>query len=191
MNRRVLKINKSFLGIIIIIVLGIVFGLVVFGTLFKNSRRQINELEQKINIAEGEVKRKEMMMREVATFKTEQLGMESKTLAFSGYIPYRLDTTEFVKFLQGFSDQFSSEYRLKELKVDIMPLEKVDDSYYRRQFRIYCQGKYQDVIKFFGILQKAKYLLNIEELEIRRNPDIVPLVETDFRISIIQSSPEE
>ncbi len=191
MNKSVLKVNKSFLGIIIIVVLGIVFELVVFGMLFKNIRRQINELEQKINIADGETKRKDMMMKEGTVFKTEQLGIESKTLKFSGYIPYRLDTTEFVKLLQGFSNQFSSDYRLKEMKVEIIPLKEAGGSYYSRQFRIYCQGKYQDVIKFFGILQKAKYLLNIEEVEIKRNPEIVPLVETEFRISIIQSSSEE
>ncbi|MDP8234335.1 MAG: hypothetical protein P9M06_06005 [Candidatus Saelkia tenebricola] len=191
MKKSFLKSNQSFITIIVLVVVGLIFGLVFFGNLFKGGKNQMRELDQKINIANGEMKRKKMMMQEVNSFKKEQLEIESKTLKFSDAIPHSVDTTEFVKLLQGFSDQFSSEYRLKEIRVDIIPLEAIDDGgFYRRQFRIYCQGKYQDMIKFYGILQKAKYLLNMEELELKRNPAIVPLVETDFRISIIQSASE-
>ena len=48
-----------------------------------------------------------------------------------------------------------------------------------------------ELIKFFDILQKAKYLINIEELNLKRNPQLIPYLETDLRISTVQTSGEE
>ncbi len=191
MKKTSFKINKDILVLVCMSTLGVLGVFFLYNKTIKRPQFEIGVLIDKNNIAEGEIRRKEMMQAEQKKFNNEQLDIESKTLKFRELIPYKVDTTEFVRLLENFSEEYFSEYKLRELRVDILPLEKVEDSYYRRQFNISCQGRYVDIIKFFNLLQRAKYILNIEALSIGRNSEVVPLVETNFRISIIQSSGEE
>jgi len=191
MKKLASKANKDFLTVIIYIILGVAAGVTVYYSLVVKTKNAIEEYRNKIEIASGESKRNRAMLEMVTGYNRNKLNIESKTLKFSELMPHKLDTTEFVRLLENFSTEFNSEYGLKNMRIDIIPLEQIKEGYYMRQFRVYCQGRYSDLMSFFDILQKAKYLLNIEELNIRRNPEIIPYLEADFRISIIQTSPEE
>ncbi len=185
------KIDKQLTAILIYALSGIAVAILLYFFLIIKTASNINDYKNRLNIATGESKRKRVMLEAISKFNSSKLEIESKTLKFSEYVPYKLDTTEFVKLLDSFSSEFGSKYGLKDMRIDILPLVKVAEGYYQRQFRIYCQGRYMDLMNFFDILQKAKYLINIEELNIKRNPQLIPYLETDLRISIVQTSEEE
>ncbi|MDD5614159.1 MAG: hypothetical protein PHQ54_03705 [Candidatus Omnitrophica bacterium] len=191
MKKLVPKTNQDFLTVVVYVVLGVIAGVMIYYSLIVKTRNAIEEYRNRIEIASGESKRNRAMLEAVTDYNRNKLNIESKTLKFSDLMPHKLDTTEFVRLLENFSTEFSSEYGLKNMRIDIIPLEQIKEGYYKRQFRVYCQGRYADLMNFFDILQKAKYLLNIEELNVRRNPETIPYLEADFRISIIQTSPEE
>ena len=185
------KVDKQFAMIIGYILLGIFIAMVLFFFLIFKTQYGIKDYRNRVDIASGESKRKRVMLETISEFDKSKLEMEAKTLKFSEYAPYKLDTTEFVELLDSFSSEFSSKYGLKDMRIDILPLVEVTEGIYRRQFRVYCQGRYMELIKFFDILQKAKYLINIEELNLKRNPQLIPYLETDLRISTVQTSGEE
>ncbi|MDP8216978.1 MAG: hypothetical protein P9L98_06690 [Candidatus Kaelpia imicola] len=185
------KIDKQFAVIIFYILLGTIIAAALYFLLVLKTTGNIEDYNSRMDIASGESKRKRMMLQAITEFNETKLEIEAKTLKFSEHIPYKVDTTEFVKLLDSFSSEFSSKYGLKDMRIDILPLTEVEEGYYERQFRIYCQGRYMDLMRFFDILQRVRYLINVEELSIKRNPKIIPYLETDLRITIIQTSEEE
>ncbi len=185
------KIDKQFAAIISYILLEVIITVVLYFILIVKTTSNIDNYKDRIDIASGESKRKRMMLQEISEYNKSKLDIESKTLRFSEYMPYKIDTAEFVKLLDSFSSEFGSKYGLKDMRIDILPLTEIEKGYYERKFNIYCRGRYMDLMKFFDLLQKAKYLINIEELNVKRNPEIIPYLEADLRIALIQASEEE
>lgn len=182
-----LKLKREVLILIIFVFLGAIIGIFFYRTLLSNAKEQIKKTTDKLNIAEGELRRRKMMLAEIGKFKGMQLEIESKTLKFKELVPHTVDTTKILKLLED----LSSEFKFKEMKVDILPLTEIEGSYFARCVRVYFQGRYLDIAKFFNAVQNFQYLLNLEELEIRRNPHIVPFLEVTCLISTIQCSAHE
>ncbi|MDP8253567.1 MAG: hypothetical protein P9X27_04110 [Candidatus Kaelpia aquatica] len=185
------RVDKQFAIIVFYILSGILVAVALYLLLIIKTTNNVEDYNNRIDIASGENKRKVMMLQAISEFNKADLEIEAKTLKFSDYIPHKVATTEFVKLLDSFSSEFGSKYGLRDMRIDILPLTEIEKGYYQRQFRVYCRGRYMDLMKFFDILQRAKYLINIEELNVRRNPEIIPYLDVDLRIAIIQVSEEE
>lgn len=183
-----IKMNKDLVLIAIIIIAGAVSGHLLYNSQLKEIQNEIHEYNEKIKIAQGELNRKKMMEKEIKDFEAQKLRLEAKVLKYKDYIPEIIDPAQLMKKLE----ELTKEFNLGELKFEILPGKVSAQSLFKKEFRIYCQGKFTDILNFITTLQKSgKYILNIEELDIKRNPEIVPLLETKLRISVIQSQIEQ
>jgi hypothetical protein len=183
-----IKINKDLVLIAIIIIAGAGSGYFLYNSQLKGIQKKIQEYNEKIKVAQGELNRKKMMEKEIKDFENQKLTLEAKALKYKDYIPEIIDPALLIKKLE----ELTKKFNLRELKFEILPGEVSAQSLFKKEFRIYCQGKFIDILDFINALQKSgKYILNIEELDIKRNPEIVPLLETELRISIVQSQIEE
>ncbi len=182
-----MKLNRDLVLIAVIIIIGVGSGYFLYNTQIKSIQSRIQEYSEKIKVAQGELSRNKMMEKELKDYEKRKLEMEAKVLKYKDYIPETIDSASLMKKLEKLTKKFN----LKEPKFEILP--GVATQYlFKKEFRIYCQGKFLDILDFVNALQNSgKYILNIEELEIRRNPEIVPLLEADIRISIVQSHIEE
>jgi Tfp pilus assembly protein PilO len=185
------KLDRQLATVAFYILAGLLITLGLYFFLIVRTTSDINDYKKRVEIATGESKRKRVMLQEINDFDKTKLDIESKILKFSSHIPYKLDTTDFVKSLDRFSSEFDPQSGLRDIRVDILPLMKIKEGYYQRQFRIYCQGRYMDLMKFLDALQSTKYLINIEELNVKRNAQLIPYLELDLRISVAQTSEEE
>lgn len=182
-----MKLNKDLVLIAVIIIIGVGSWYFLYNTQIKDIQSYIQKYEEKIKVAQGELNRNKIMEEVVKNYESQKLEMEAKVLKYKDYIPETIDSASLIKKLE----ELTKKFNLKEPKFEILP-GVVFQSLFKKEFRIYCQGKFLDILDFVNALQNSgKYILNIEELEIKRNPEIIPLVETNIRISIVQSRIEE
>ena len=128
------KVDKQLTMIIGYILLGSFIALVLFFFLIFKTQYSIKDYSNRVEVASGESKRKRAMLETISKFDKSKLEVEAKNLRFSEYVPYKLDTTEFVELLDSFSSEFSSKYGLKDMRIDILPLVEVTEGIYQRQF---------------------------------------------------------
>jgi len=182
-----MKFNRDLVLIAVIVIIGLGSGYFLYNTQIKAIQSHIQEYSEKIKVAQGELSRNKMMEKEIKDFESRKLEMEAKVLKYKDYIPETIDSAPLMKKLE----ELTKKFNLKEPKFEILP-GVAAQSLFRKEFRIYCQGKFLNILDFVNALQNSgKYILNVEELEIRRNPEIVPFLEATLRISIIQSHIEE
>ena len=182
-----MKLNRDLVLIAVIIIIGVGSGYFLYNTQIKAIQSHIQKYKEKIEVARGELNRNKMMEEEIKDYESRKLEMEAKVLKYKDFISETIDSASLMKKLEELTEKFN----LKESKFEILPGVAIQ-SLFKKEFRIYCQGKFLDILNFVNALQNSgKYILNIEELEIKRNPEIVPLVGVDIRISIIQSHIEE
>ena len=178
-----IKFNRDWVLIAVIGIMGLGSGYFLYTTQIKVIQSYIQEYSEKIKVAQGELTRNKMMEKEIKDYEKQKLEMEAKVLKYKDYIPETIDSAPLMKKLE----ELTKKFNLKEPKFEILP-GVAAQSLFRKEFRIYCQGKFLDILDFVNALQSSgKYILNIEELRIRRNPESIPLLEANVRISIIQS----
>lgn len=176
---------QIFFSPLLLIMLGIFIGeLFIYQFFVSGARKKLQEQDKKIKQLEQRLQRLKFLNDEVKKFEREGLEMEAKALRFDKYVPHTIDQVEFLKDL----DLLAKENKIKNLGIDILQPEEATAGLYRIPMKLSFAAKFEDLTVFLNALNEYGKLINIEKLNIRREPAIIPYLEVNLTIYLYQVS---